>query len=142
MGWDGEYESPREILARTRQDYGEPYTRPGETDSRQVTDLCTTNRGLHIWGVYRESGKAVDIFFRLIEGRPRDGGKPGIRFWYKTLAGSEYPYYFDCPTRLLDKLHEDALTEIPLEWRLAVYAHHERVAVEREAKRRGRTVNA
>lgn len=144
MGWTVGYRSPGRILDEFREWAEAGFTRTTDMVSIDITitDIVTTERGMHIWAVERVNGVPSDILLRLIERRPTDEARETPIYAVKALAASEHPYYYDCPKRLLGLFYGDALRGLPLEWRLAVYAYHERRAEEREARQRMRTVKA
>jgi hypothetical protein len=81
--------------------------------------------GNHLWTVFRgDSSGRLMIGLDLLH---KDGGA-----WYsKALDESMYPYYFDCPLRLI-RAADEPVSETAAEWRKAVQRWHEEKARERK----------
>jgi hypothetical protein len=113
MGWDGsEYEDKKSFVQEILADMGE-----------RIVDHAVV--GNHLWTVFRgdSSGKLM-VGLDLLE--KQDG------LWYKkSLDESMYPYYFDCPLRLI-KAADEPVSETAAEWRKAVEKWHEEKAQERK----------
>ncbi len=109
MGWDGSdaWKKKSDVVAEQ--------LRPGRWDDLVVIAHKSTRSGL--WMVMENPSTGLrGVFFDLIE-------KQGGRYYVKSMAESEGPYYYDCPQEFLDMVppRADKAFMFNVQWRAQYY---------------------